>query len=534
MNALLPFRAFEARKRTITRKKETSLSRVERGLAYFYVYQKVVRGTKSFVWPVLYVVVQTQDGGNRLVRVESLLDYFERNSARSDEWRVTCVRAVGLLVDHSCASLALMSSEQRSASPEPRERYLLKKLAQSFVSGTTTVDGALKEDRLGLFWPPRGKEASKLLASLSGFLASLSSKSREERWGWAAGVEDVTDSPLGAFRAAAELAIRKKKSLLAHLEGDEKPLPHRFAGVVDRIRTSSGPVFRFPAKYVAPLLFQGFRSGLNGQDIDEAAELVAFFVLGGGLRGSEAFHLFVSDVQFFSERPLVFLHHPRFSTIQVGAGGKITRERYLLNEFGLLPRTQVRGGQKAGWKGMAGDDTGTPVFWLPIGGLQEAVVRLLRRYILVVRPRIMKLRPRHLPDHPYLLVNSRDSTASGGGNIGDPYTIPAFKGAWERAIGRLARAYDDQSLVLRKELGTTIHGGRHFYGCFLRSLGLAPDVIQRCMHHRSIFSQEVYTQLPNDEINRIIHSSMDPTGTVSSMQSDLVASVNHFSKIQTY
>ncbi|MBB2749802.1 UNVERIFIED_ORG: hypothetical protein GGI57_000468 [Rhizobium aethiopicum] len=514
----------KARRRTKKRLRQTSIQKIERGLHYFYVTQRVRRGDRSSVWPVLYLVHQDSEGETHVVRVESLLDYFEDNHAKEHQWRLNIVRGVGQLIEHSVEMLRYMSDEQRRAPDEPIERYLLRKFALNIANGTTTVDNGVTKDALGLYWKPRGEEADRILANVSAYLTWLGERKEASRWAFAASVADVENTPLYAFRKAAELAIRKKVSLLSHIKREGRSLRHRFAAITGEHSQSTNPVYAFPSKYVAPMVFEAFQAAEG--EVDHEAELIALILLAGGLRSCEPFHLFVSDVQFLGDEPVIFMHHPEDSKI-IHGGKTMSRRKYLNDRFKLLPRTLQMGPGKAGWKSVMGDVDGTTVHWLPLDAIKELLTRKLRRYILQIRPAIMRARPKHLGDHPFLFVNARDATASGGGNIGDPYTMSAFKGAWERAIRRLALLYDDPDLTVKKEKGTSLHGPRHFYGRFLRTLELPPDIIQQAMHHNSILSQNVYTRLTSAEVNAFIKRSASKTN-LAEMTTAVMGSVQKF------
>lgn len=122
----------------------------------------------------------------------------------------------------------------------------------------------------------------------------------------------------------------------------------------------------------------------------------------------------------------------------------------------------------------------------------------------------MAARPRHLPDHPFLLVTSGRTASVHGGDVGDPYTMSAFENSWGQAVRRIGREFDDPAMLTpRKRLGTTPHGGRHFYGRFLFSCELEGKIIQSCMHHKSLLSHEVYTRLTVSEINEILQHAAE-------------------------
>ncbi len=49
-------------------------------------------------------------------------------------------------------------------------------------------------------------------------------------------------------------------------------------------------------------------------------------------------------------------------------------------------------------------------------------------------------------------------------------------------------------LPMGKEFGTTPHGHRHSYGQLLTEAKLDSLMIQRCLHHKSQESQQIYTE----------------------------------------
>lgn len=218
---------------------------------------------------------------------------------------------------------------------------------------------------------------------------------------------------------------------------------------------------------------------------------------------SEPFHAFVSDVQFVGKRPWLFLHHPEDGNVRDQYGNNSRRADYL-RRFGMTARTVNEGREHAGWKGIAGDDVGAPAYWLPVEPIVERLYTKLRHYLLVKRPEIMKQRPKRLGDHPFLFVSSGLTAFSGGGQVGDPYAISAFRESWKAALLRVSRRYDAPELLFAKKRGTTCHGPRHHYGRFLRTMGVSGEIIQECMHHRHADSQRVYTQLTPAETNAVL------------------------------
>ncbi|WP_157632798.1 tyrosine-type recombinase/integrase [Hoeflea sp. 108] len=518
---------------------------LERGLNFTVVRQQVWREGRVRRWPVLYVIVSGSDGSIQSHRYNHLEDYFFENDSRCEKWQSTTAQAIGLLIDFSVAAIQAMPLSFIQTDCEPLERRLLRGFALALLHGTSLVRDGGRADPFGLFWNAKGRDRTgRLLGALTRHLEWLGDKKEESRWAWAACVKAPGVNPTHSFRVAAELAIRTRYSFLKHLRerphassaygqpspNENKNKSHRFTGVVGPARAPSGPVHFFPPKYLAPLLFEGFSHGRDHSEHDEAAEIIALILAVGGLRTSEPFHSYVSDVQFIQDRVLMFFQNPDDGSVINNQDQVISRASYL-ESFNLLPRNLDKHRNHVGWKGMgisAGDTT--QAYWLP---LEPAIIHLthrLRKYLFVTRPSIMARRPKILGDHPFLFVSSGRSAGDGQGNVGDPYTITAFRAAWTRAIRRLARNYQDPSLIRSKEMGTTPHGLRHLYGRILKSLGVDGVIIQKCMHHTSIYSHLIYTRLLPSEVSDILdnHASLFKdklSSDLTHMWSDLAARV---------
>ena len=168
----------------------------------------------------------------------------------------------------------------------------------------------------------------------------------------------------------------------------------------------------------------------------------------------------------------------------------------------MEPRNREHGRLHAGWKGLrCNSDWWAPGYWLPFEGLQDIFWQAVQTYVFEVRPALMaKRRRRGLPDHPFLLVSAGECGLDVD-TAGDPYTRAAFRKSWARAMARLHKRYNDDALLVAKRRGTTAHGLRHLYGGVLAELGLAPKMIQECMHHISPFSQITNTKPRSEPIN---------------------------------
>ena len=63
-------------------------------------------------------------------------------------------------------------------------------------------------------------------------------------------------------------------------------------------------------------------------------------------------------------------------------------------------------------------------------------------------------------------------------------------------------------------LGTTPHGHRHAYGQYLRQAKLDRKVIQVALHHKSVLSQDVYTQANAAEVAAALQAAEKGLGDV--------------------
>ncbi len=246
----------------------------------------------------------------------------------------------------------------------------------------------------------------------------------------------------------------------------------------------------FPRDRFGDLLFTGFRvrgreheteisRRLNIRDL-----LITVLLHGGGLRESEPFHLYVSDVFVDPANPasaLVKLYHPvegrapaDFEDLLTGKRIEGRRDEYLREKWRLEPRNRVAGRFRAGWKDLLLSDRRNGcayVYWFP-SFWGEVFLKLFQIYITQSRSRHCR--------HPFLFVSGKEGVA------GEPYTLGSFRQAHARAVRRIG-------LKPIKEQGTTPHGHRHGYGQNLADAKIDSKVIKEAMHHKALASQDRYT-----------------------------------------
>jgi len=310
-------------------------------------------------------------------------------------------------------------------------------------------------------------------------------------------------SPTGqeAFLAYLSWFHGNKQSLLGHSQS-MREAALRASGPTNSIPKSQLPRVAaqnpaFPSDRFLDLIFKGFMHDEPNPLLMKAGQLrdalIAILMHGGGLRESEPFHLWFEDV---CEHP----HHPGLAWVRIGhpelgrirAKNKITgavhqsSKQEILAANGLKPRTQLIGQKHAGWKRPALDGKYfMEIHWAP-KALGFLFWRLWRLYLL-------QLTRIEIP-HRHAFVALRGKT------IGEMYSMEHYDRAHAKAVRRIG-------LVPEKYLGTTEHGHRHAYGALLRLIGMKPVVIKRCMHHKSVQSQVVYTEPEAREIHQELTSA---------------------------
>ena len=420
-------------------------------------------------------------GGTRVVITDRgvllpLLDFFltPRNRNKSLTWQTKACRAIGCLYDY----LHVVRDVRQPVT-------YLSDFVQALLSGTVGRDGA---DPTGLYWPPtswsRVSETLSFVNAFSDYCArqfgtdALNPKSAA-----------TFQERLAAYR---KLDIRNEHSLLKHL-GISKIEKER-ANLARSVQSPRPPKAselsppRFPQAALSKLLSEGYRRHGRGRRLCDRYHLrdlmICILQRYGGLRASECFHLYVTDVLENKHDPgaaEVRIYHPelgRFS-YRDPLTGKIvhaTRTEFLRARYGLAPRNQRTDKKRAGWKDLM-LDVGAPHYYAVVRWFPSPWAKIFwKLYQVYVR----EVLPSKLA-HPYLFVN-----LDKGNSFGSPYTLSAYYDNHAAAMNRIR-------INVSKIEGTTTHGLRHAYGHSLEAAKVSEKIIQVCMHHKSISSQLVYT-----------------------------------------
>lgn len=425
-----------------------------------------------------------------------LVEYIlAQGRSRSAAWQREITRAVGLFVDFLRANQDTFRQQQDR--PE-----VLATFAEALVGGTIDLDG---NDSSGLYWEPKSiSRATLLLNAVTAFSD------------WLVNRYDTT--PINPWKAATvseqitywrRFDKRRAHALLSHTYGKDEAVERSKLARTVAIRRKTvvhdvTPVKFFPQEQIWKLLSDGFviRGKSKARQLHDRLNirdmLITILLHGGGLRESEPFHLYVSDVAIDPRNPksaLVRLYHPEHGKapedyIDPLSGKQIDadREEYLRVKWKLLPRNLEVGRFHAGWKELKltnGKENYAMVHWFP-SYWGEIFLSLFKLYIT-------KMLSRHCA-HPYLFISQKDTVA------GEPYTVDSYRQAHAKAVKRIG-------LVPGKSFGTTPHGHRHAYAQLLTEARIGNEVIQAALHHKSPDSQQVYKEPPAEKVNAALRTA---------------------------
>lgn len=407
----------------------------------------------------------------------SHLRYLAENSHKSGSWHDRSVFAVMLLIRYI--------NVNQSAFEDATS--LLQSFAQCLTLGT--VNPSTLEDDSQLYWSPRSYEdANTLLGQITAYTDWLSEQpdyhqqrlnkfrkatSAEQRLNWCAYYHKHARVFLNHLLTPSENA---------HSLGYARKIQAHRRTVV-QVSTSK----RFPSTEIRRLLDEGMikpRAGVNelgNPTPDYKNQAITLLMHYGGVRKSEIFHLYLTDIHIDRQRSeaVVRIYHP--SEGSSPDSRYRNRREYLAREFRLKPRTDYAKSERlhAGWKGPLLTDK-RKFFQVQFFPPEKAAEFLLvwRDYLIHQR-----VEPNRFNCHPYAFTNSK----------GQPETLKNYQRMHADAVRRIGLEHS-------KNLGTTEHGHRHAYGYRLADHGFSQVEIQKAMHHKSPDSCLVYIQPSDDEL----------------------------------
>lgn len=409
----------------------------------------------------------------------SHLRYLAENPYKSGSWLDRSVFAVMLLIRYINVNQSVFEDATS----------LLRSFSQCLSLGT--INPSTLEDESGLYWSPRSSEdANTLLGHITVYTDWLSDQ------------PEYDQQRINKFRKATSVEQRLNwcayyhkhaRVFLNHLyspNSSVSPLNYvRQVQAHQRAFVQVATTKRFPAPEIRRLLDVGMtqpksevnQAGKHTPDYKNQA--ITLLMHYGGIRKSEVFHLYLSDINVDRQRSeaIVRIYHPSEGASPDSCYG--SRREYLMREFGLKPRTDYAKSERlhSGWKGPLLTDK-RKFFQVQFFPPEKAAEFLLVWRDYLVHQRV---EPSSFYGHPYAFTNSK----------GQPETVKNFQRLHQDAVRRIGLEHS-------KYLGTTEHGHRHAYGYRLADHGFSQVEIQKAMHHKSPDSCLVYLQ-PTDEELRL-------------------------------
>ncbi|WP_339753426.1 gamma-mobile-trio recombinase GmtY [uncultured Marinobacter sp.] len=370
----------------------------------------------------------------------------------------------------------------------PEEMFSV--FVRRLYSGTVGEDGL---DPSGLYWIPATiGTVSRHISNLTHFTDWISEK------GLAKPLNTLHAATRHEERILHAAWFRKNRSnFLGHIEDKS------FNSTVKRARSIKGrtPLSKTDDDALAfpTSTFEDFYlNGLGGATDPRVAlrdKLILLLMHGAGFRRSEALLLWVTDV--FEARS-----DPDFAIVRIyneveGAApeswktrnGIRTRKAYLQEMYARAPRQETQSTQHLGWKSKVADDKDgyLEAHFFP-QDFAKVFMSLWREY-LVYRASVEC-------HHPYAFI-SFDSRY-----LGNPYTYNAFNQNYSAGLRRIG-------LEPNKAEGLDPHGHRHNYGRRLTDAKVDPLIRKKCLHHKSINSQLVYTLPSSTEVSHALSAASE-------------------------
>lgn len=414
-------------------------------------------------------VVVTKDG----VLIHQIR-FLIRNRNNSASWKDRVVFSIRLFLDFS-----ISNNKRFSTNIE-----LFGAFASSLTEGTMDTKG---NDPSTLYWRPRtASDSASILYLLTRYTDYLT-EVLEYQHGLFNPKRNASECEKKLIWAAQKQ--RKKRSFLSHLWKLNDSNNDMVRAVRVKHKAVSVKIHdtikAFPKEQIQALLFEGFSSKkgqvdplshLNLRDI-----LITMLMHYGGLRVSETLHIYVHDIGFDKDSLTVKVFHPSQGRPPTSLFN--TRKEYLLHQFGLFPRNELLSSKKyfAGWKSPLltnSEDKFFIVHWFP-PSVSSVFLKLWREYV-----KFQRVPPKCGAEHPYAFTS----------RIGSPYSIKTYRQSLKAATNRIGLDYGFAH-------ATTPHSHRHRYGLNLAEGEASQMVIKTALHHKSIESQQVYTE-PTAEMIR--------------------------------
>lgn len=399
------------------------------------------------------------------------------------------IKATQLLLEYMAANVGAFSSPQA----------LFESFSSRLYTGTIGDDGL---DPSGLYWLPCSKQVARLhinaLSKITDWLA-------EKHGGTSMNPLTEADNLMQRLNYAAWFR-KNQNNFLGHIKDKHINSTVRYARSIQGKRPlgqQSQDAIEFPEQYFESFYFNGL-GGASDRRIVLRDQLILLLMHGGGLRESEALHLWIEDVLIDPSNfnnVKVRIYHPEDGKAPNnwrGNSGKTTRAAYLKEKYALSPRNDLMGKKYVGWKSRVTDskEQYLEVHWFPaiFGEVFSKLWQDYTRFLMILER-----------NHPYAFVSFHHK------HLGHAYTLNAFHHNYHKALKRIG-------LKPCKADGFSPHSHRHSYGRRLRRAGVDEIVIKKCLHHSSLDSQIVYTTPSIKEVTTSLNAAtfrlLNPTESI--------------------
>lgn len=374
------------------------------------------------------------------------------------------IQSIILLIEFIDANKGMFENPEEMFSVFVRRLY----------SGTVGEDGL---DPSGLYWIPASTgTVARHISNLTNFTDWLCDK------GYAKPLNTLRTATGHEERIQHAAWFRKNQNdFLGHIKDKS------FNTTVKRARSIKGrtPVAKtnddaiaFPSSKFEEFYLHGV-GGAKDPRVALRDKLILLLMHGAGFRRSEALLLWITDVfedPSDPDRAIVRVYNEVEGAAPEGwktRRGIKTRKAYLQEKFTRSPRQEMQNTQHLGWKSKMPDhkDGYLEAYFFPqdFARVFMSLWRQYRTYRAAVECH-----------HPYAFI-SFDSRY-----LGNPYTYNAFNQSYAAGLRRIG-------LEPNKAEGLDPHGHRHSYGRRLTDAGVDPLIRKKCLHHKSLESQTVYT-----------------------------------------
>lgn len=397
----------------------------------------------------------------------SHVKYLAHFSYKSRSWQERSCYALRLLLTYINATPGISSAIKT-----------LKSFTEALLTGTIDHNA---HDTLNLYWRTRSpRDVNNLLFHVTNYTDFIEltnpegskvintfrkATSYEERLNWCAYYQRQSNVFLNHITKKTD-AEKKLKQIRSVSGYEESIIDFEYAT-------------RFPQEHFESLLYEGFvKNGIA----DYKAMAITMLMNYGGLRKSEIFHIYTSDITLnpsFNKEALVRVYHP-----EEGASpdpGYKNRREYLVSETNYKPRNQYLHTKRlyAGWKNpvLSSKKGYFEVVFSPPCKAKE----FLSVWIQYLKHQ--RVEPPIGSRHPFAFTNTK----------GAPETIKNYQRYYRNAVEKIG-------LECSLSEGTSEHGNRHAYGFRLSEAGLNNFEIQKAMHHKSPLSCAVYTKPTQEEV----------------------------------